>query len=175
MKNSKKQKVLIIDTSAILSGKTIDTKDIKIITTPGVYKELNPGGRDYQFFQFLLEKGLKICTPSKESIKKVNSLSKQTGEIDRLSDEDKEILALAIDIKEDGEVAIITDDYSIQNMAYILKIDFINLSKKSITKKFIWSYQCVGCGKKFKDNIKNCPICGTEIKNVVHSKEFIKR
>lgn len=101
----------------------------------------------------------------------------ETGDIDRLSNADKEILALALDInREDGKEAIIlTDDYSIQNMAHVLNIKFENINQLGITKRFKWIYQCRGCGKKFKENIKTCPICGARTKNIISYKENIER
>ena len=63
-----KKHVFIIDTSAILSGKPINLGEATMITSPAVSEELKPGGRDYRVFQFLLEKGLSIISPSKESL-----------------------------------------------------------------------------------------------------------
>ncbi len=177
MISKKKSKIFILDTSAVLSGKPINLANTMMVTTPCVSRELKPGGRDYQTFQFLLEKGLVIHSPSKESTDKINNVSLETGDIDRLSDADKEILALALDINKDEEKEsiIITDDYSIQNIAHVLNIKFESISQSGITKKFKWIYQCRGCGKKFKENIKTCPICGARTKNIVSHKENIER
>ena len=177
MDHKKKSKIFILDTSAILSGKPINLDNAIIVTTPGVSKELKPGGRDYQAFQFLIEKGLAINAPSKKSINKVNIVSSETGDKDRLSDADKEILALALDVNKDKEkkAIIITDDYSIQNMVHVLHINFESVSQPGITKKFKWTYQCSGCGKKFKENIKICPICGSLTKNIISHKENIEK
>ena len=121
-----KSKIFILDTSAILSGKPINLDDATMVTTPSVSRELKPGGRDHQAFQFLMEKGLLIHSPSKESTREINNISLETGDIDRLSDADKELLALALDVKRDRkkQPVIITDDYSIQNMAHVLNIEF---------------------------------------------------
>jgi UPF0271 protein len=177
MASKKKSKIFILDTSAVLSGKPIILDNAMMVTTPGISKELKLGGRDYQTFQFLIEKGLTINAPSKESTDRINIVSSETGDIDRLSDVDKEILALALDINKnkEKEAIIITDDYSIQNTAHVLNIKYENISQSGITKKFKWAYQCLGCGKKFKENIKICPICGTRIKHVISQKENIKR
>ena len=99
MDSVKKIKIFIIDASAVLSGKPINLDDVKMVTTPGVSKEFQPGGRDYQIFQYLIEKGLTINLPSKESILKINEKSIETGDKERLSDADKEILALSLDLK----------------------------------------------------------------------------
>jgi len=170
--NSKKSKIYIIDTSVILSGKPIDIKDGKMITTQSVSNELKPGGKDYKIFQYLLEKGLNIMLPSDDSIKKVKKISIKTGDYSRLSKTDIEVLALALDNKK-NEVIILTDDYSIQNVADDLKIKYISLLQKGIKKKFIWISRCTGCGKKFKDDINICPICGSATNKIVtKSKEI---
>lgn len=176
MTSDGKSKTYILDTSAILSGKQIDLDNIDMLTTIGVTKEIGPGGKDYFLFQVLLEKKLKIQTPSKESIKKINEVSLKTGDSTRLSEVDKEILALALDIKKEGKIPIIvTDDYSIQNVAQNLDLEFIGISQQVITKKFKWIYQCRGCGRKFKKNVQICPVCGDNIKNKISKKEDIKK
>ena len=175
MNSKKKSKIFILDTSAILSGKPINLDNVKMVTAQGISNELKPGGRDYQSFQFLKERGLTIHSPSSESIEKIKAISRKTGDINRLSDTDIEILALAIDFGKNDEVIILTDDYSIQNTANMLNINFESISQEGITKRFKWSCRCRGCGKKFKDNIKICPICGAETRNIVSSKKSIKK
>lgn len=171
-----KKKIFIIDTSVILSGIPINLNNISIITTSSVSREINPGGRDYRLFQFLQEKGLKIQSASKNSIKEIQKTAEKNGEIKRLSSTDVEILALALDINKnkDKEAVILTDDYSIQNVAYILNIEFQNFSQRRITKKFKWLYRCQGCGKRFTKSIEICPICGTETKSSLIHKDHIK-
>ena len=156
--------VFIIDTSAILSGKPIDLGDATMITATAASEELKPGGRDYRTFQFLLEKGLSIKNPSKESIDAIQKTAEETGDFNRLSVADIEILALALDIDKDGDAnaIILTDDYSIQNVASTLNIEYKSISQKGITKNFKWQYRCPGCKKQFKETVKICPICGTE-------------
>jgi len=161
----------IIDTSSILSGKYLIFQDCNIVTTPGVSDELKPGGKDYQKFEIMKEGGLKIFSPDKKYIRKIKEKSKDTGDIGRISDTDVEILALALELKNKGEeVVILTDDYSIQNMANNLSINYENISQKKIKKRFKWVFKCRGCGKKFKDNINKCPICGSETKKVIVEK-----
>ena len=175
MSTKKKTKIYILDTSAILSGKPIDF-DAEILTTTGVTKEIGPGGKDYFLFQVLLEKKLSIHSPSKDSIKKVNTTSLVTGDSNRLSEVDKELLALALDVKKEGKKpVIITDDYSIQNTANTLKIEYIGINQQEITRKFKWIYRCRGCGKKFKENIQICPICGDKTKSIILKKENLKK
>ena len=170
---NKKPKAYVIDTSAILSGKQINLQGA-IFTVPGVSSELKPGGRDHRAFEFLKEKGLTVKTPSDEATDKVNVTSTQTGDFNRLSATDKQILALALDLTKKYSVIILTDDYSIQNVANKLGIDCESISQKGIIKNFKWGSKCSGCGKKFKENIKVCPICGAKTKNIISKKQEIK-
>jgi UPF0271 protein len=173
---NKKQKKYVLDTSAILSGKTINLNDSEIVTTSGVSNELSPGGQDYKNFQYLKEKGMNILTPSKDAMNKVKDFSLKTGDRNRLSDTDIEILALALDLKKkkNFEIIILTDDYSIQNVAEGLNLKFEAINQLGITKRFKWVYRCRGCGKIFKDSIKICPICGTETRSIISNKKDIK-
>lgn len=170
----KKTKIYILDTSAVLSGKNTDFAS-NSITATGVSEELSPGGKDYQFFQFLKEKGLKVFSPSKKNLEKTKEHAKKTGDLGRLSNTDIELLALALDIKkqEKTEPILITDDYSIQNLANSMDIKYKTISQQGIKESFIWINKCQGCGKKFKENINNCPICGSKTKKVILEKRSL--
>jgi UPF0271 protein len=173
MDNNKKTKIFILDTSAVLSGKPIDLGNSKMLTVMDISNEIKPGGRDYRSFQFLMEQGLALQSPTKESVDKVKDTSNKTGDVNRLSKIDIDILALALDIgkREGNEPIILTDDYSIQNVANFLNIKFETINQSGITKKFKWGCRCRGCGKKFKENIKICPICGADTKTVISNKK----
>jgi endoribonuclease Nob1 len=160
------KEIFIIDTSAILSGKPLNFLDQTIITVSGVTNELREGGKDYQNFQFLKEKGLKIMDPSLLSIQYITKTAQQTGDKQKLSSTDIQILALAFELhkKNSTTVTILTDDYSIQNIATTLHLPFTTITQKGIQKKFQWYNQCRGCRKKFSDPIKICPICGSQTK-----------
>jgi endoribonuclease Nob1 len=168
-----KKTVIIVDTSAILSGKPIRFNDAILVTTPGVSDELTPGGRDYRSFEFLIDTGLTIHAPSKEAVQQVKKTAQETGDNRRLSPADIEIIALALDINKepDQEATILTDDYSIQNIASTLHIKFEGFSQKGITKKFKWVSRCPGCGKQFNEPTKICPICGTTTRSSPRKKE----
>ncbi len=165
---NKTQKVFIVDTSVFLSGKPLHIEDATLITTSGVSSEIQPGGRDFRSFELLQEKGLRIESPSKQSLKEMKTIAEKTGDIMRLSPADLEVLALACDFsnKENMEVIILTDDYSIQNVANAAHMSFLSFSQKGITKRFKWISRCPGCGKRFNESQKVCLICGTETKTI---------
>jgi UPF0271 protein len=172
MSSIDKKRIIIIDTSAILSGKQLIFNDSKIITSPGVLSEIKPGGRDYKKLENLIDLGLSIHEPSKDSINQVMEISKKTGDLPRLSKTDIEILALALEKEKtnDTNTLLLTDDYSIQNVANELEIKYEPISQSKIIKKFIWISRCQGCGKKYKEHIKTCPFCGSETKSKLADK-----
>ncbi len=168
-----KKKIFIIDTSAILSGKPITLTDASIVTTPGVSDEISPGGRDFRRFELLKETGLTVQMPSTDTINIIKQTARKTGDDRRLSNADIEILALALELnkKPDEEATILSDDYSIQNIASTLKIKYQGFLQKGITKKFKWVSRCPGCGKQFSEITKICPICGTAMKDSLSQKK----
>ena len=98
------------------------------------------------------------CT--KDSVEKVTEVARKSGDLGRLSPVDLAVLALAVDTRG----TILTDDYSIQNVSRIMGIPFRPVGTAGISKVEKWNYQCIGCGKWFKEKIDECPICGSGMK-----------
>lgn len=122
---------------------------------------------DYRIFEYLKEKGLKILKPSNENMERVEELAREGGEERRLSLTDKELLALALELKENDDVIVVTDDYSMQNLADFFGIEYIGISQKGISKRFVWRYRCEGCEKVFKRYVASCPVCGSSLRTFV--------
>lgn len=174
IKKDMKKNIFIIDTSAILSGRMLNFFDSEFVTTPKVADELKPGGRDYRNFQYLKEKGLKIIKPEKIFLEKIKKICEKFGEKERLSKPDIELLSLALQFKTNtNNPIIVTDDFSIQNIAEHLKISYQNINERKIKEKFKWETRCQGCRKKLKENISICPICGSDTKKEIGKKTKI--
>ena len=171
-RNTDQSIIYIIDTSAVLSGKPLPVDQHQCLTVEEIADEFSPGGSSWRMFQYLIEKGLSIHRPSSEAKNQVNQVVKKMGETHRLSKADMSVLALAFEIKtEKKEKAIIlTDDYSIQNIASILHISTQSISQKGITKTFKWIRRCRGCGRVLSQDETICPICGSTAKFVVDKK-----
>ena len=163
-----KKHIFIIDTSAILSGKPINLGDAIMMTTTTVSNELKPGGKDYRNFQFLIEKGLFIRDPSAKSRELIQKIAEESGDINRLSPADIDILALAYELtrKKDHQTIILTDDYSIQNVATQLSIEFVALATFGISRLLEWIRYCPACHRKYPAdyNSMTCKVCGTDLK-----------
>ena len=172
-----KKQVFIIDSSAIFSGKPLSFIKDMFVTTSKIYDEFKPCGRDYRNFQLLIDKGLRIIDPSKSSINSLLNKIRLFGEEKRLSDADISILALAYEYQKLGDLKpiIVTDDYSIQNVANHLEMTIQTMNQKPITKRFKWERRCRGCRKKIIDDVDVCPICGSSIKHVIKKSSPVKK
>lgn len=150
----------VLDTSALLSGRDF-LKEHELYTSPKVIHEIKRG-RMRRKLNYLLEVSLKVLMPKNESIQIIKKGAEKTGDIGRLSPADIEILALAKEMN----ATLLTDDYSIQNLAKELKINYKGIDIKEIEKKIYWKYRCKGCGKYWNELYRSCPICGSKVRTV---------
>jgi UPF0271 protein len=112
----------------------------------------------------------KRLEPDKKFLEDVEAVAKKTGDLEKLSRADIQVLALAKELK----ATIISDDYNIQNIAKKLKIEFLPVSSKGIKEIFFWKKYCPACKKYFKSELKECPICGTRFKRLPKAKRATK-
>ena len=141
----------ILDSSFFLSGFQIPEGDL--YTIPQVVDEVRPERKE---LLFSMAKGLSVITPSDPSIRTVEEASRGTGDIQRLSKTDIDLIALALEI----EGVLLTDDYSMQNTAQVLGVCFKPLGQKGITRVETWYVRCRYCGKYQTKEYPDCPICG---------------
>lgn len=155
-------KKFVLDSSALVEGLELVSKEgVEYYTTHSVINELK-SKLPREKLDLLIELKLKILEPSEEFRKKLAQKAEPLGEIPRLSTTDLDILALGLEL---GAV-IVTDDYSIQNVAKEVGIEYLAFAQKGITKKIRWKYRCRGCGKYFSDFSNFCPVCGSKLKTV---------
>jgi len=167
---------MVLDTSAFLAGFDPFSVSEDQATVPKVKEEIRNSSMPWVRFKTAVENGkLKVKAPSEDFWNKVKASANRVGDSFFLSETDMQILALALELKAEGCASqIVTDDYSIQNVANALNLKFQSVNQSGITKRFKWDYRCRGCGKRFKDSIKICPICGTETKSIISNKKEIK-
>ncbi len=151
-------KGLVLDTSVLYYGKDLP-EGYECVITPGVVRELNKeemGSR----LEMLLATRIRISSPTERSMKRVAEEAEKTGDSRRLSETDKELIALALDLGYE----LVTDDYSIQNLAKVMGIPCRGMDQKGIAEVFEWQARCKGCGKAFPADVRVCDVCGTETK-----------
>lgn len=138
------------------------------VTTPAVEAELVSNAVIRLRLQLAREtRKLEFRTASLRFMQQVSETIQHTGDVGRLSDVDIELLAVALELQEQGHaVVIVSDDYSIQNVARILQIAYTSLSTFGIRYQFQWINYCPGCYRKYpaKDTMLDCEYCGTRLK-----------
>jgi len=152
----------VLDTSALFSMQDLPS-DVRCFTTPGVLKELEKfGDRRSELWGEMLT----VSEPTSTSLRKVREASSRTGDSTRLSPTDIEVLALALELK----AQVLSDDYSLQNLATYLGIPFKPVGLKGIKDLRRWRWRCIGCGKVFDKETPDCPICGSKLKSTLSKK-----
>jgi UPF0271 protein len=148
----------VLDTSVLYYGKDLP-ESYECFITPGVVRELNKEEMGERL-EMLLATKIRISSPTDRSMRRVLDAAERTGDSRRLSETDKELLALAIDLDYD----LLSDDYSIQNLARVLGVTCRGMDQKGISEVFEWQAKCRGCGKVFPADVRVCDVCGTETK-----------
>lgn len=146
----------VLDASALLSGASFDGE---LYTTPEAVGEVRRHGSTLQLDAILATK-VRVLTPAAESLEAVDAVARETGDVARLSPTDRGLLALA---RELGGT-ILTDDYSIQNVAARLGLPYERVLERGISEIVRWRYRCTGCGRFLEEPLKECPVCGSRVK-----------
>jgi len=158
----------VLDTSAFIAGFDPLAITDMIYTVPAVGQELASNSMIYTRFKTAVESDkLQVRTPSGVFLRRVNESSKAVGDVLFLSEVDKQVLALALELKSFGEnPLIVTDDYSIQNVANQLDLEFAPLMTFGIRYRLNWIIYCPACHREYPADYKSktCEACGTELK-----------
>ncbi len=166
--NNQCKRVIVLDTSAFLAGFDPFSLSEEQVTVPKVEEEIRKNSMILVRFKTALENGkLKVKAPSEEFLNKVNASASKVGDSFLLSETDKQLLALALELKATGYAPqIVTDDYSIQNVATQLGIEFLALATFGIKRLLEWIRYCPACHREYPANClsKECLVCGTELK-----------
>ena len=157
---------LVIDANIFIEGLSplaLGDRYVLLIT-PEIEYEIRSKG-DENALDLALSAGLRVSSPGNRSMENVDLAATETGDISRLSFADKTLIALALE--EEGE--IMSDDYSVQNIAKLLGIPIITGLQRGIKKILKWKQRCTGCRKDIEKNskMKDCPVCGSPLKVVV--------
>jgi len=159
---------MVLDTSAFVAGFDPFSVREEQIAPPKVEEEVKRNSMTLLRFSMAVESGrLKIFAPSQEFIDKVRASATSVGDSFFLSETDKQVLALALEIKARGDnPQIVTDDYSIQNVAKLLGLEYVSLVTFGIKRLLTWIRYCPACHRTYPANFKasECTICGTALK-----------
>ena len=166
--NNQCRRVIVLDTSAFLAGFDPFSFGEEQVTVPKVEEEIKRNSMIKTRFETAVESGkLKVKAPSEECLSLVKASASKVGDWHKLSETDMQILALALELKASGYAPqIVTDDYSIQNVAKQMEVEFFALATFGIKRLLEWIRYCPACHREYPANckFKECQICGTELK-----------
>jgi UPF0271 protein len=163
---SQNRRIIVLDTSAFLAGYDPFAQTDEQVTAPKVEEEILRNSMIKLRFQTAVESGkVKIKAPAKDTAAKDQAA--KVGDSHKLSETDMQLLSLALELKQQGYTPrIVTDDYSIQNVAKQLGIEFLALATLGIKRQLEWIRYCPACFKQYPSEakFKECQVCGTELK-----------
>ncbi len=153
----------ILDASAFINGFPLDT--IYNYTTPKILAEIKDFKSSIIVNQAINEGKLDIKEPDIKYVEEVEKIVGLSGDNLRLSIQDKSIIALALELHQNHNIKVITDDYTIQNTLKILNISFSSILTKGIKEVYNWKKICGGCKKEYNDDypFDDCEICGSAL------------
>lgn len=154
----------ILDASAFING--FEPLNDLNFTTPDILSEIKDFNSKMALEMALEHKKLTITEATIESINELKEVIKESGDDNRLSSQDINILSLALNMKKDNKnIILISDDYSIQNVAKILGIKFKSVLTEGVKTVYNWKKTCQGCKKEYPSDYKfpDCEICGSKI------------
>ncbi len=168
----RREKISIFDANIFLTGIDFNIFDEIIFTTPGIINEIKINKTHRSILnkiQVAIEtKKLRVRIPEKKYIQEIERKSMITGDFNALSREDKDLLALALELREESDqnIRMYTNDYSIENVCSKLNIPFSPIFKEGIKKMIIWEIYCPFCKQIYNtdDLSKNCERCGSPLK-----------
>ena len=168
--------MLVLDTSAFIMGFN-PTKAEEAYSVKAVEEELSEGTMPQLRFRMFGDRGvLRVRQPSLRAERIIEGVTSNAGESGYLSKADRDVLALAVDLKLDGrEPVVVSDDYAIQNIADHLQIKHSSLATYGIVHRFNWIMYCPACFRRYKPPAKRCAVCGTELRRKVLSKTRASR
>jgi UPF0271 protein len=159
---------MVLDTSAFLAGFDPFSVNEDQVTVPKVNEEIRNSSMPWVRFKTAVESGkLKVKAPSEDFWNRVKASANRVGDSFFLSETDMQILALALELKAAGcTPQIVTDDYSIQNVATQMGIEFVSLATFGIRRLLEWVRYCPACRREYPAdyNSTKCVVCGTALK-----------
>jgi len=163
-----KRRVIVLDTSAFIAGFDPLAVPEKQYTVPEVKKELIAGSMPWMRLNAAIEnRKLTVRNPKSSVLQEIQEASRKVGDMRYLSEADMQVLSLALELKGRGlSPLIVTDDYSIQNVANKIDVEFTSLLTFGIKFRFKWILYCPACYRKYPSDYKSkiCEVCGTELK-----------
>jgi UPF0271 protein len=120
----------VLDSSALINSSLFDIRE-DYYTVRDVLDELKDLKSRSLAESAMYSGKLLIREPDEVSVKRVVDKAKEVGSYEKLSETDIRVLALALDLKAD----LMTDDFTLQNLAKHLNVGFMGVMRGEIKEK----------------------------------------
>jgi endoribonuclease Nob1 len=157
-------KVYVLDASAIIGG--FSSKKYQNFITAAIISEIKDLKSKLILESAIEQRSIRILEPELIDIKNVSKVITKSGDVLRLSEVDKNLVALAFRLKRESmNPIVVTDDYSMQNVLKIVGMPYRSVLTEGIKGIYGWVKVCKGCKKKYPPEYMydECEICGTRI------------
>ncbi|TFF95075.1 NOB1 family endonuclease [Candidatus Thorarchaeota archaeon] len=95
----------------------------------------------------------------------VEETARKTGDLNKLSKQDVELLALAISLSQESrDVTVVSTDLAVLNTAVSLGLRAVDPERR-FRERIKWMFKCPACGKALRTAPPGmeCPVCGTKM------------
>ena len=120
----------VVDSAAFINSSFFDSEG-DVFTTSGVIKEIKDFKSQALVDALVASGKLRIFQASKETIDMVRKMAEDIGALKRLSRTDVEVVSLAFE----KNAILITDDFTLQNLAAHLNVKFDGVMRGKIREK----------------------------------------
>ncbi|RLF22455.1 MAG: DNA-binding protein [Thermoprotei archaeon] len=167
--------IAVLDATAVLCGGLEVLREKLCYTVPEVLEEVKTTRHRAHLEAFMDLGLLKVSTPPGSYVNRALEAAKRTGDYERLSKTDLQVIALALQLSEErGEsVELVSDDYAVQNVASHLGVKYRSLKVRPIKLRVKWAYKCTACGSIQQEYVEVCPICGHKMRRVSLRREEV--
>ena len=157
------KKSVVLDSACFINSGALDLglpKSAEAFSTPSVLMELKDDLSRMKADIVLRQNSVALRQASEAFFAKALEGARKTGDVAKLSGTDLQLLALCIQLREEGlHPELYTDDYSLQNAANSLKVKWKGVSAKGIREQRKIVLKCTMCGYESDHALKECPKC----------------
>lgn len=166
--------ILVFDAGPLISGTDINMLKEQCFTTAEVFDEVE---NEYYKEKAITGGNLKFIVVPEKFSKQIKRFASESGDISSLSENDIGILGLSLYLRqsfaiqfgvenESVPIKLVTDDYTIQNVARFVGIKTHAYKETGISNSIKWEIYCPLCYEIYPSSYfgKNCPNCGEKIK-----------
>lgn len=153
--------IYLLDAAALFASyQLMLPPTVRAVTTPEVLEEVRDGLSKVSVELSLSAGKLAVVEVDSTLIDNAVRVADELGEVGKLSKADLSLVALMVKYSREGcEVIVVTDDYSLQNIAAYLNLYVVGVKRKVIERVVKYVMVCEACGFKGSSG-DSCPVCG---------------